>query len=152
MSANKPYTFGSSKTWDSYACILAVRPNVAIHFAHLDDLVQTVPRFEPCCCLVIKNQKTRMLALQVTFRASFQPVDLIVHVKSKVSDHLAYIGIVLELTAVSLERYQGSGLITCCSMLSSHRASTINNEPHKKSQKSRRRDKSAVTLRSIAAG
>ena len=85
---------------------------MTIRFAHLDDLIQAVPRFEPCCCLVIKHQKTCMLALQVTFRASFQPVDLIFHVNSEIFDHLAYIGIVLELTAVSLERYQGSGLIT----------------------------------------
>lgn len=112
MSANKPNTFGSSKFWDSCARILAVRANMAIDFAHLDDLIQAIPGLEPCCCLVIKNQETCMLALQVTFCASFQPTDLIFHVDSKVIDYLAYIGIVLELTTVSLESYQLSGLIT----------------------------------------
>ena len=125
---------------------------MAVGFTHLDDLTQTIPGFEPCCCLVIESQQTYMLALQVGFCASFQPVDLAFYVDSKVINHLAHVGIVLELTTISPEKCQGFGLITWCSSLSSHRASTINIEPLKKSQKSLRRDKSAVMLRSMAAG
>lgn len=80
-------------------------PNIAIEFTHLDDLIQAIPGFEPCGCLVIKSQKTCILVLQVAFSASLQPVDLAFYVDSKVIDHLAHVGIVLELTTVSLERY-----------------------------------------------
>lgn len=72
---------------------------------HLDNLSQAIPSFEPYCCLVIKSQKACMLALQVGFRTSFQPVDLTFYVDSEVIDHLSQIGIVLELTTVSLARY-----------------------------------------------
>ena len=123
-----------------------------IEFTRLDDPVQALPSFEPCCCLVIKCQKTCMLALQVAFGASFQPIDLFFYVDPKIIDHLTHIGIMLELTTVSFGMCRSFNLITWSCMLSSHRASTINNEPHKKSQKSLRRDKSAVMLRSMAGG
>ena len=93
-----------------------------------------------------------MLALQIVFRASFQPVDLEFYIASKVLNSLAQVSIIFELATVSLEIYQGSDLITRSATFSSRRASTINNEPHKKSQNSLRRDKSAVMLRSIVAG
>ena len=83
-----------------------------IEFPYLDDPIQAIPGFEPCCCLIIKSQETRMFALQVTFRASFQPVDLKFYVISKVIDHLAHVGVVLELTIVSLERCPSSSPIT----------------------------------------
>ena len=73
-----------------------------------------------------------MLAPQIVFCASFQPVDLAFYVDPKVINHLAQIIIVLELTIVSSDNHYGSGLITCCSTFSSLRASTTNNEPHKK--------------------
>ena len=73
-----------------------------------------------------------MLALQIVFSASFQPVDLAFYFDPKVIDHLAQISIMLELTVVSSENHHASGLVTCCSTFSSLRASTTNNEPHKK--------------------
>ena len=73
-----------------------------------------------------------MLALQIVFCASFQPVDLAFYVNSKVINHLAQISIMLELAIVSSKNHHDSGLNTCCSTLSSLRASTTNNEPHKK--------------------
>ena len=53
-----------------------------------------------------------MLALQITFRTSFQPVDLTFYVGSKVGDNPAQVGITLELTIVSLEDYRLFDLIT----------------------------------------
>ena len=43
-----------------------------------------------------------MLALQIVFCASFQPVDLAFYVDPKVNNHLAQISIMLKLTIVSL--------------------------------------------------
>ena len=73
-----------------------------------------------------------MLALQIVFCASFQPVDLAFYADPKVNNHLAQISIMLELTVVSSAIHHVSGLITCCSTFSSLRASATNNEPHKK--------------------
>ena len=53
-----------------------------------------------------------MLALQITFRTSFQPIDLTFYVDSKVVDNPAQIGIMLELTTVSLGDDQLSDLTT----------------------------------------
>lgn len=92
--------------------ISAVCPNTATGFTRLDDLIQAIPGFEPCCGLVIKSQKTCMFALQVDLGASFQPVDLSFYIDPKVIGQLTHIGIVLELTTVSLERWRLSDPIT----------------------------------------
>ena len=89
-----------------------MRPNIAIGLTHLDDLIKAVPGLEPGRCLVIKGYECCMLALQITFRTSFQPVDLTFYVGSKVVDNPAQVGIMLELTIVSLENYRLFDLIT----------------------------------------